>query len=114
MSYAVPKNDIYRAFESKFAVLSNDLTIKTRMKKITRVNSLMFNGVKQLPNSDLKLVSFDVGTTKIELEISNQDVIEVKILNISKCNSKQDAITPVVVTFKSKDLASEVLKKSQN
>ena len=38
-------------------------------------------------------------------------MIEVKRLNISKVNSKQDALAPVVVTFKSKDLASKVFKE---
>ena len=53
----------------------------------------------------------DIVSNRMELEISNQDVIEVKRLNISKGNSKQDAITPVIVTFKSKDLASKVFKE---
>ena len=71
----------------------------------------MFNGVKQPYNSDLKSVVLDIVTNKMELEISNQDVIAVKRLNLSKGNSKQDAIAPVVVTFKSKGLASKVFKE---
>ena len=76
-----------------------------------RLNSLVFNRVKQPPNSDLNLVVVDIVSNRMEFEVSNQDVIEVKRLNISKGNSKQDVIAPVVVTFKSKDLAFKVFKE---
>jgi len=50
----------------------------------------------------------------MELEIFNEDVIEVKRFNRSKGDSKQDAMAPVVVTFKSKDLALKFSKESQH
>ena len=72
----------------------------------------MFNGVQQPPSSDLKSVVLDILTNKIELKILKQDMIEVKRLNLSKGKSKQDAVAPVVVTFKSKDLTSNVFKEN--
>ena len=53
----------------------------------------------------------EILTNKTKLDISNQDMIEVKRLNLSKGNSKLDAIAPKIVKFKYKDIASKVFKE---
>ncbi|XP_065568814.1 uncharacterized protein LOC136032440 [Artemia franciscana] len=51
MSYAVPKNDIYRAlvveFESKFVVLSNDLTTRTILTRVQHTLKVILEKIEQ-------------------------------------------------------------------
>ena len=116
-------------FEPKLLALSNELKflrnqilfLEERVKNAEmkldmydqdlRLDSLLFNGIKQPPNSDLKSVIGGVIRNKMEISgVSDGDIVEVRRFKLKSSTARQDAITPVLVKFRSKEMAQKVFK----
>ena len=68
-----------------------------------RLDSLLFNGIKQPPSCDLKSVIGGVIRNKIEISgVSDGNIVEVKRFKLNSSTTSQDAIAPVLVKVRSK------------
>ena len=116
-------------FEPKFLALSNELKflinqitfleerIKSAEQKLDvydqdlRLDSLIFNGIKQPPTSDLESVIGDVIRKKMEISgVFDGDIVEVGRFKLNSSTTRQDAIAPVLVKFRSKEITQKVFK----
>ena len=113
-------SEVYSAliveFEPKFLALSSELKflrnqiifleerVKNAEQKLDmydqdlRLDSLLFNGIKQPPSSDLKSVIGGVIRNKMEIsEVSDGDILEVRRFKINSSTTRQDAIAPIQI-----------------
>ena len=116
-------------FEAKFLALSNELKfprnqiifLEERFRNAEqkldmydqdlRQDSLFFNGIKQPPSSDLKSVIGGVIRNKMEISgVYDGDIVEVRRFKLNSSTTRQDTIAPVLVKFRSKEMAQKVFK----
>lgn len=81
-----------------------------------KLDSLLFNGVKQNPSQNLNpsinhIIRYQMGLSSI----ANSDVVSVHRFRLGSSNSQRpDKVAPVLVKFRSKDIASAVFKAKKN
>ena len=80
--------------------------------KDLRLHSLLFRlFTKQPPSSHFKSVIGDVICNKMEISgVSDGDIVEVRTFKLNSFTTRQDAIAPVLVKFRSKEIARKVFE----
>ena len=75
------------------------------------LDSLLFNGIKLPPSSDLKSVIGGMIRNKMEISgVSDEDIVEVRRFKLNSSTTRQDTIAPVLVKFRSKEMAQKISK----